>query len=176
MLTRTAFLVVPLLVLGLSNPARAEDPKAADLNKVRLYVPIPELEDRFGKDVEPLAKYMKALVKRADEVLAQEKKPQAKGLLLAVGIKSKSKTRVWCQAVDGEIPAELTVKLEKELGKIESVDLKKAPAGFALEINLFGQKPKKFPEFPDVWLEAAKKGKTQLLSPPDELFKTIWPD
>jgi hypothetical protein len=56
------------------------------------------------------------------------------------------------------------------------VDLKKGPAGFALEANLFGQKPGKFPEFPQVWIDAAKKSETKLLLPPDELFKSIWPD
>src|SRR5262249_2112923 len=124
----------------------------------------------------PLAADIKALEKRAGEVLAKEKQPKAKGLLIAVGIKSKKSTRVWCEAVEGEAPAELLQLLEKELTKVEAVDLLKGPAGFALEVNLFGGKPEKYPEFPQSWIEAAKKSKTMLLIPPDELFKTIWPD
>jgi hypothetical protein len=155
---------------------KADDAKLADLNQLRLYVPIPEFEDRFGKDVEPLANYIKALEKKAGDLLSKEKRPEAKGLLITVGIKSKTKTKVWCQAVDGEVPAELLQRLEKELAKVEGVDLKKGPAGFAMEVNLFGRKPAKYPEFPDVWLEAAKKNQNKLLIPPDELFKSIWPE
>ena len=163
-------------LLCVTSAVAAEEPKTAELNQLRLYVPIPQLEDRFGKDVEPLAAYIKALEKRAGEVLAQEKQPKAKGLLIAVGIKSKKSTRIWCEAVEGDAPAELLQLLEKELAKIEAVDLKKGPAGFALEINLFGRKPDKYPEFPKSWVEAAKKTKTMLLLPPDDLFKAIWPD
>jgi hypothetical protein len=134
------------------------------------------LEDRFGKDVEPLAAYIKALEKRVGEILAKEKPPMAKGLLVAVGIKSKKTTRIWCEAVDGEAPAELLELLEKELAKVEAVDLKKGPGGFAMEVNLFGKKPSKYPEFPKRWVEAAKKNKNMLLIPPDDLFKSIWPD
>lgn len=162
--------------LSLRQLIAAEESKSVALNQLRLYVPTPELEDRFGKDVVPLTGYIKALERRADEILSKEKPPGAKGLLIAVGIKSRSKTRVWCEAVEGEMPAELLARLEKELGKIEGVDLKKGPAGFAMEVNLFGQKAGKFPEFPQSWVEAAKKGKAKLLVPPDELFKILWPD
>ena len=166
-----------VVALGcLASSGRCEEPKPADLNSLRLYVPIPQLEDRFGKDIEPLAKYIKALEKRAGDVLANEKPPKAKGLLIAVGIKSKKVTRVWCEGVDGDVPAELLQTLEKELAKVEAVDLQKGPAGFAMEVNLFGQKPDKYPEFPRSWVEAAKKSKTKLLLPPDDLFKSIWPD
>jgi hypothetical protein len=168
-------LLVAVLVCLASN-GRCRDSKPADLNQLRLYVPIPQLEDRFGKDVEPLANYIKALEKRAGEILAKEEKPKAKGLLIAVGIKSKKNTRVWCQAVEGDAPEALLRQLEKELAKVEAVDLKKGPAGFAMEVNLFGQKPAKYPEFPQTWVDAAKKSETRLLLPPDDLFKIIWPD
>src|SRR4051812_20526280 len=111
------FLRFGLLVVaacGLAPAARADDPKPADLNSLRLYVPIPQLEDRFGADVVPLADYVKALQKRAGELLAEETRPPAKGLLIAVGIKSKQKTRVWCQPVEGEVPKDLVRRLEAE--------------------------------------------------------------
>jgi hypothetical protein len=154
----------------------ADEPKPVELNQLRLYVPIPELEDRFGKDVEPLADYIKALEKKTGELVGPEKEAKAKGLLIAVGIKSKTKTRVWCQAIEGEVPPKLLEKLETELAKVKGIDLKKSPAGFAMEIKLFGRTPTKFPKFPDVWVEAAKKSNAMLLIPPDELFKNIWPD
>lgn len=168
-------LLVAVLVCLLSS-ARCQDPKPVDLNQLRLYVPIPQLEDRFGKDVAPLANYIRVLTNRAAEVLAKEEKPKAKGLLIAVGIKSKKSARAWCQAVDGDLPESLLRKLEKELANVEAVDLKKGPAGFAMELKLFGQKPDKYPEFPQSWVDAAKRSETKLLVPPDDLFKIIWPD
>jgi uncharacterized protein YggU (UPF0235/DUF167 family) len=164
------------MMLCLTSSGSAEEPQPAKLNQLRLYVPIPQLEDRFGKDIKPVAEYIKTLEKRAGEILAKEKQPAAKGLLIAVGIKSKKNTRIWCQAVEGEAPAELLRLLEKELAKVEAVDLQKGPAGFAMEVNLFGRKPDKYPEFPQSWVEAAKKTATKLLLPPDDLFKSIWPD
>ncbi len=165
-----------LAVATFGTTVFSEEPKPADINAVRMYVPNPQLAERFGEDIESLAKYVKAVEKKANDILAKETKPKAKGLLIAVGIKSKKNTRVWCQAVDGEIPEELLKKLETELAKIEAVDLKKSPAGFGLEIKLFGQKPEKFPEFPKLWVDAAKKTDKGILIPPDELFKSIWPD
>src|SRR4051812_21994675 len=116
MATRFGVCVGALLCLA---SFAAGEPKAAELNRLRLYVPIPQLEDRFGKDVTPLAEYVKALERRAGEVLATEKTPPpAKGVLIAVGIKSKASTRVWCEAVGGEAPAELLRRLETELAKV----------------------------------------------------------
>jgi hypothetical protein len=172
----TRFGMFAVMTLCLTSVVTAEEPKQASLNQLRLYVPIPDLENRFGKDIDPLAEYIKTLEKRAGEILAKEKQPKANGLLIAVGIKSKKNTRIWCEAVDGEASAELLQLIEKELAKVEAVDLKKGPAGFAMEINLFGRKPDKYPEFPQSWVDAAKKTKTKLLIPPDDLFKSIWPD
>ncbi len=96
--------------------------------------------------------------------------------MIAVGIKSKKVTHVWCEAVDGEIPPEVLLRLEIELEKVEAIDLKQGPIAFAMEINFLGRKPDEYPEFPSKWLEAAKKEEMKLLIPPDELFKKIWPD
>ena len=174
MVLRLGLLVAVLVCLA--PTARCQDPKPAGLNQLRLYVPLDQLEERFGEKVDPLANYIKALEKRAGEILSKEERPKAKGLLIAVGIKSKNNTRVWCQPVDGDAPAALLRKLEKELAKVEAIDPKKGPAGFAMEVNLFGQKPDTYPEYPDSWVQAAKKSETKLLLPPDDLFKVIWPD
>jgi len=167
-------LVCGLLAVGSSHAA--DEPKAAKINQIRLYIPTPMLEERIGNDVKPLANYIKALEKGTAEFMAKEKQPKAKGVLIAVGIKSKTKTRIWCEAVDGDVPDGLLHKLEKELAKVEAVDPKKAPIAFAIEINLFGQKAEKFPEFPKVWFESRDKDKPTKVVPPDDLFKSIWPD
>jgi hypothetical protein len=158
-----------------SSAVGGVEPKPAQLNQLRLYIPVPELPNRVA-DVKLLAAYIKALEKVASEYVGKAEKPKAKGLLIAVGIKSDKKTRVWCQAVDGDASNEFLRKLEKELAKIETIELKKSPMAFGMEMKLFGQVPKRFPEYPDVWLEAAKKTDSKLLIPPDDLFKLIWPD
>jgi len=40
-----------------------------------------------------------------------------------------------------------------------------------MEVVIRGQKVKKFPEYPSVWLDVLKKSKGKVLIPPDELFK-----
>jgi hypothetical protein len=78
MRTRTALLTA---LLACATPTRgADEPKPTGLNQIRLYVPIPQLEERFGKDVEPLTNYMKALQKRAEEIqrAGQDVSPIAK--------------------------------------------------------------------------------------------------
>ncbi len=174
---RLAFgLILALWAATADRPARADEAKAADLNSIRLYVPTTELETRVGKDVKPPADYIKALAKAANQRLAKADKPRAKGLLIAVGINAGRRAKVWCQAVEGEVPAALLRKLEKDLGQVRPIALKKAPMAFGLEVKLWGQKPKQYPAFPDVWQQAAKKTKNKLLVPPDELFQVIWPE
>ena len=146
------------------------------MEKLRLYIPIPEFENRVGTDVEPLTAYVKTLEKTAAAFLQKESRPQAKGLLIAVGIAGGRKAKVWCQAVEGDCPRKLLAQLEDVLAQVEPITLKRPPMAFGMEMSLWGKKPQKYPEFPDVWLEAAKKSSTKLLIPPDELFKSIWPE
>jgi tetratricopeptide (TPR) repeat protein len=155
--------------------APEEEKRAFKHNRLRLYVPTPELPKRIGEDVEPLANYIKALDEPIQQWLEKEK-PKANGLLIAVGIKAGKKSRAWCQAVEGDVPAAALQRLEKELGKVATIDLKKGPVAFGLEVVIGGRKVEKFPAFPAVWLEALKKSKVEVIVPPDELFKLIWPD
>ena len=53
MVLRFALVVAGLV--WLTSAAQCKAPRPTHLNQLRLYVPIPQLEDRFGKDVEPLA-------------------------------------------------------------------------------------------------------------------------
>lgn len=160
------------VLASLTLPAK---PPAAEVNAVRLYVPIPELESRLGKDATVISEYIKDVKKATLDCLATAKQPDANGLLLTVGMKPSGATKVWCEAVEGDVPAELLRKLEKEVAAVKPCPVK-ANMAFALQLELGGRKVEKFPEFPAVWLEAATKNEGTLLIPPDELFKTIWPD
>lgn len=170
-----------MTVRTLMAPEQANVPgpdpsKAADMKLLRLYVPGPEMPKRIGKDVLPIGNYVKALLQATDDYLQKAARPEAKGLLIAVGIKAGKKSKVWCQAVDGKAPVDLLRGLEKVLEKVEPIALEKAPMAFGMEIVLWGQQVSAFPQFPDVWQEAAKKTKSKLLIPPDELFQLLWPD
>jgi hypothetical protein len=169
--------VVMVFAFGFVARGATEDmSNVAELNQIVLYVPIPELEERFGEDAAgKLSAYIKTLLRGASKILSINEKPKAKGILIAVGIKSNGRAKVWCQAVDGDIPQKLLQQLERGLAKVEPVDLKKGPAGFGMEVNLYGEKPSTFPRFPDVWLEADSNRKVVIV-PPDDLFGIIWPD
>jgi hypothetical protein len=148
---------------------------AAETNAVRLLVPIPELEKRLGKDPAVISEFIKAVELAALAALAEAKLPEAKGLIVTVGMKPSGGTKVWCEAVEGEIPADLLKKLEKQVSAVKPCPVKDNMA-FTLELKLAGRKVEKFPEFPAAWLEAAKKKEGTVLVPPDELFKEIWAD
>jgi hypothetical protein len=171
----TFFVFIPCLYMSSASAIGGDNAKPAQLNQLRLYIPGPELPNRV-KDINELANYIKAVEKAASACVGEAEKPKATGLLIAVGIKSGKKARIWCQAVDGEVSKELLRKLEKELAKVETIEPKKSPIAFGMEMKLFGKTPKKFPEFPDVWLDAAKTIDSKLLIPPDDLFRAIWPD
>ena len=88
--------------------------------------------------------------KPADAILAPAEPISAKkGLLVAVGITAGRRSRVWCQAVEGDIPTALPRTLERELADVEAVELKQAPAGFGLKFALNGKTPSEFPEAPE---------------------------
>jgi hypothetical protein len=162
-------------VACLAAVSQAQEPKVVDLNSVRLYLPDETLRQRLGDNVSPLGEYIKLLQKETAAFCDKAEKPKAKGLLITVGVKPGKKARVWCDAVDGEVPAETLAQLEKKLEEVAPVAIKHGPIAFAVEIKLWGQKPEKFPEMPKAWKEAAKKSKEPLLIP-DGLFKAIWPD
>ena len=155
---------------------RGEESKPAELDSLILYVPTPDLPARLGSDVEPLTAYLKSLEKVIVKTFESGAKPSAKGLLVAVGIKGGKKARVWCEAVEGECPAKLLRKLETVLAAEPSIAVRKPPVAFGMKMRLWGRKPQKFPEFPEVWVTAAKETETKLLIPPDDLFEHIWPD
>jgi hypothetical protein len=154
---------------------QAQGTKVVDLNSIRLYLPDDALRQRLGNDAAPLAEYIKSLEKETAAYWDKAGKPKAKGLFIAVGVKPGKKARVWCEAVDGDIPAETITKLAERLDGVPALAVKQGPIAFAVEIKLWGQKPGKFPELPKAWRQAAKKSKQPLMIP-DGLFQVVWPD
>jgi len=100
----------------------------------------------------------------------------AQGLLVAVGLKTNRRSKVWCQAVEGAMPAALMKTLERELGKVEPVTLKAGPAGFGLKFALNDKTPSAFPSAPERWTDAAESTRSKTIIPPDDLFRILWPD
>jgi tetratricopeptide (TPR) repeat protein len=158
------------------KPSDDQPGMVAKLQNTTLYVPIPELETRFGSDPAPLGTYVNALKAKVNAILAESEPGSARGLLVAVGLKTKGRVKVWCEAVEGEIPAPLLRTLERELGEVPTVELKQGPAGFGLQFQLYGRKVEKFPETPARWNDAAVSSRSKKIIPPDDVFRIIWPD
>jgi len=158
-------------LICLTTVGHAQEKSVVELNSVRLYLPDEDMRERAG-DATPLANYVKALQKEATAFWEKAPRPEAKGVLVAVGVKPGKKARVWCDPVDGAIPVATLAQLERKLGEVPAVAVKRGPIAFALEINLRGQKPKEFPGAPKAWAEAAKKA-NKPLTIPDDLFQII---
>jgi hypothetical protein len=155
---------------------QAATTNTAQLTQLRMYVPIPDLPARIGDDVNPLTDYVKALTAAAGKFFETNEVTSTKGLLIAVGVKHNKKSRVWVETVEGKMADGILRRLERNLETIEPIAVRDRPFAFGMQVNLRGQKVKEFPKFPAVWLEAAKKTESNLLIPPDDVFKVIWPD
>lgn len=141
---------------------------------VVFYNPNAQLLER-SVDVTSFSDYIGRLEKAAISILADYARPDARGLLIAVGVKPGKKVKVWCEAVEGEIPEMILRKLEAELEKIPTLDIKKGPIAFSLAGPLWNRTVKEFPKLPDAWMKAcSSSGKDTTV--PDGLFKIIWPD
>ena len=167
-----AMALATVLCTGL---APAEGRGVVKLKSIRLYLTDERLRDRVGDDVEPLAKYIEALKREAGTFWGAANPPGVKGLLVAVGVRADGKSRAWCEAVGGEVPAEKLDKFRAALEKVRPVHVRNGPIAFAMELGLFDQMPAEFPVAPQAWSDAAKKAKKPLLVP-DGLFEVIWPE
>ena len=169
-----AAIVIGLFV-SLCGFASADDVQFVEINQVRLYQPDAVLKDRVGDDSAPLARYMSGLATTLALSLKKPDHSAPKGLLVVVGVKPGKKSKVWCDAVEGEIPADELAQLEKKLAADPPIAVKDGPIAFAIEFRLWHEKPEKFPEAPKAWTAAMKKSE-RTISVPDGLFKVIWPD
>src|SRR5262245_64762654 len=109
MQTSTTKLLIAAFVFSLASPLiLAKDKKATELHSVRLYLPDEEMRRRLG-DARALGNYIKALVEVAKDYLERSPQPDAKGMLIAVGIKPEKRSRVGWDLGEGEIaPAVLS--------------------------------------------------------------------
>lgn len=146
-----------------------------DFSRVRLYLPDDILSQRLGGDASILADYIAMLEKAAAAFWAEFAEPKAKGLFVAVGVCGYNKTKVWCEAVGGEIPGELLANLEKVLGEVPAFAAPEGPIAFAIEAGLWHQTADEYPALPHAWVVACT-GSDDPLMIPDELFKVIWPE
>ncbi len=145
-----------------------------EINQVRLYQPEAILGSRFD-DMKLLANYMKAIVREVGATLEEPDVLEAKGLLIAVGVKPGGRSRAWCDPVGGQISSAALAELERRVADLPAVGVNEGPIAFAVELLLSGQKVEEFPIGPKAWSEAASTANEPLLVP-DGIFARIWPD
>jgi hypothetical protein len=172
---QSLFVLALLLLSRIGVAAPVTEAKVIEIRSVHVYVPNALIPDRFKGPGREVGEYFNTLGRKADEILEKAVRPKAKGIFIGIGIRSKSEVRIWCEAVEGDAPAALLRQLERELAKVPAVDLKRAPVALGMAINLHGQKPASFPEFPSAWVRAAKENDINQIVPPDYIFETIWP-
>lgn len=167
--------VALLAVLGAAVPAVAEEPRPVAIHSLRLYLPEEALRARLGEDVTPLATYARALHAAAARHWQTAPPSTATGILLAVGVKPGRRSRIWCEAVGGTVPAASLEKMQRDLGAIEPLAVKNGPVAFAIELQLGSGPAPLFLDAPTAWKEASRRA-GRALAVPDELFPLIWPD
>jgi len=167
-------IAVTVFVILCTFVAYAEETGVTKINSVRLYLPDAAMKERVG-DVKALVAYLKTLQQEAEKFWASSEQPGAKGVLVAVGVKADGKSRVWCEAVSGEIPVATLEKFRAVLEKVKPVAVKGGPIAFAMGLGLRNEMPEEFPVMPQLWSDAVNASKESLVVP-DGLFKVIWPD
>ena len=146
-----------------------------EINTVRLYLPESEFQRRVGPDATPLTEYIRRLAMEADAFWQTRPEPQAGGVLVGVGVGLGRESRVWCESVAGDMPAEEIKDLEEQLDSISPLEVQNGPIAFGIEIRLAGRTGFEFPPFPKAWSDAAmQSGKPVMI--PDGLFELIWPE
>jgi hypothetical protein len=126
-------------------------------------------------DAHALSDYVDRLTEAVSSVLARYYGLDARGLLIAVGVKPGKRVKIWCEAFEGEMPDATLAELEAKLESVVPADPKNGPIAFRLAGPICGRTVKSHPEFPEAWGRvSALAGKKVRL--PDGLFKVIWPD
>lgn len=149
-------------------------PKPFVPRHIGLYQSQEELRARLG-DMSSLNDYVQLFESAVSSALAGGEQGDARGFLIAVGVKPGKKVMHWCEAIEGSLPEETLNKLETLLGNIPPIEVKDGPVAFILKGALWGREVKAFPEYPSAWskaLEASGRPFTSL----DDLLKIIWPD
>ena len=133
-----------------------------------------ELAARLG-DTSVLKDYVKVFASAAQSALSGADQGDARGLLIAVGLRPGKKIRVWTEAFEGTLPEATMRKLEETLARVLAIDVTGGPVAFVLKGSLWDRKAKSYPESPAAWnmvKDASGKPATSL----DEIFAIIWPE
>jgi len=149
-------------------------PKPFVPRSIGLYQSQEELRARLG-DMSSLNDYVRLFERAVSSALVGSEQGDARGFLIAVGVKPGKKVMHWCEAIEGSLPEGTLNKLETLLGNIPPIEVKDGPVAFILKGALWGREVKALPEYPSAWskaLEASGRPFTSL----DDLFKIIWPD
>jgi hypothetical protein len=155
--------------LGSSDEGRLE------VRSIRLYLPDDEMERRMGADIEPLARYIKALETAAASCWRDVPAPWPSGLLVVVAVRPGRMARVWCEAVGGILPLQSVTGCERELGRVPPLDVRHEPIAFAIQTADSGAGPLAFPAMPDTWAQAARQA-GRSLRVPDDVLSIVWPE
>jgi len=169
--------VLSLLIFALAGATpKQEAPAPARITEVLLYLRPERAAESFTRESpREFARYIPQLGQVITDVLAKANRPDAKGIFIGVGLKSKTETRFWCEAMDGTIAPELLHELEEKLAKVEGVEIKKGIVAFGMSVSLYGQKPTAQP-YPLRWAKATEDAGMQVPAPLEKLFKVIWPE
>jgi hypothetical protein len=118
-----------------------------------------------------LADYIQSIHDQTTQYWSAHDAGDAKGFLIAIGVKPNGYTRAWCDAIDGHTDDNTLRAFEEMLGSVKPLDVKNGPIAFAIEIVIDDSSVIIFLELPSVWTSTEKP-----LMVPDELFGEIWPN
>ena len=140
---------------------------------IRLYLPDAVLDQR----IEPakLAAYIHALERQLIGTCILQDLSPAKGLLIAIGARPGKTSRVWCEVLEGDLPAELVADIAADMQGLPVPVIEGGPIAFAFHIQIQEDDPPVFPDVPAAWLRAANALGVGGINP-DAIFATLWPD
>lgn len=133
-----------------------------------------ELNARLG-DTSVLKDYVKVFASAVQSALAGADRGDARGLLIAVGLRPGKKIKVWTEAFEGTLPEATLKKLDETLARVLAIDVAGGPVAFVIKGSLWDRKAERYPGSPAVWnmvKDAAGKPATSL----EEIFAIIWPE
>lgn len=171
-MTRLVTMLLVMMIFSICVPAGFAD---GTVSAIRLYLPDKLMRERIGDDAIPLSNYIKKLESETTAFLSSNTMRGAKGIYIGVGVKPALKSRIWCEAVDGIMPAPTLKALEKHLEKVTPINVKAKTIAFSLQYVLEKDAKVEFPVLPKTWTDLAKKSSKKDLMVPDELFEMIWP-
>ncbi|GAA1600215.1 MULTISPECIES: hypothetical protein [Kribbella] len=143
------------------------------LGAARLYQPDAVLKDRLPAGTGELAAYIKTLTWTCTEYFSYYSQAFGDlGLFLGVGLKPGGRAKVWCDVIDGALPADVYAALVDLLNGAGAKVRPAAtgPVALALEGRLGAGPRVPFPELPTAW---------QLDCPvliPGDLFPEVFPE